>query len=141
MIVPVFCVNADSHDKFHSPVFNKHELEYYLYIHIPVKISRYYELFQLDQLNPNYQSIKIPGFVHREPRKPWIRVITKALNTDIGLHTFRISMVNRLTNDVVSLYCGYIIQDDFPDRDYIYMTHTICDGKQEDINENSNNRV
>ena len=60
-------------------------------------------------------------FIQRNCRRPWIRIDSCILDTSIGQHTYRFQFINRETDDVYSLYLSYIIQDDNPDRPYVYM--------------------
>lgn len=121
MKIPVFSINADFIDKYQSPVFHKYEIEYFLYVHFPKEMNRDYELFQVDEVSPTAQKVPMGTFIEREFGKPWINIKSGILNLDIGKHIYRLSFVNKYSNDVVSLYFGYIIQDDKPDKPYIYM--------------------
>ena len=121
MNVPVFSLDANFQNLYTTPVVHKYDVEYFLYIHIPVEISRYYEVFQLDQVSPVAKCMDMSFGIFREARKPWIRIISKLLDWTIGLHTYRLSLVNRISNDTTCLYFGYILQDNHPEQPYIYM--------------------
>lgn len=123
MIVPVFSLDACLVDKInmHTKIFNKSKLEYYLWIHIPEKISNTCQFFQVNEMCPNPVESRFFKHFEHESGKPWVKVVTKVLNTEVGMHTYQLLFVNKLTNDVVTLYISYIIQDDNPDKPYIYM--------------------
>lgn len=127
MNIPVFSLNADYIQKYTPPVVRKYEVEYYLYVHIPEELCKLYKLFQVDSIAPKHCTLPMNQLIQQECFKPWIRINTAVLDLSIGLHTYKLSMVNTLTNDVVSIYFGYIIQDDDPDKPYVYMKSTECE--------------
>ena len=43
------------------------------------------------------------------------------LNLKSGKHTYRLMFVERYTDTDFSLYFSYIIQDDSPEKPYVYM--------------------
>lgn len=53
--------------------------------------------------------------------RPWLKIKFNTLNTDIGMHIYRISLFNNYTEDSGSLYFSYQIQNSNPDKPYIYM--------------------
>lgn len=124
MDIPVQSLESCTYDDIskYSKVINLNTLEYFLWIHIPEDISRNFELFQIDQVSPKLSEItNFKLFVKRDCRKPWLRITSKILDTSVGMHTYRLQFVNRCTDDVVSLYFCYIIQNDNPDKPYVYM--------------------
>lgn len=122
--IPVQSLEACTYDKLasNSKVFNLNTLEYFLWIHLPEDISRHYELFQVDQIAPNILELEnFNQVIKRECRRPWLQVTFKSLDLSIGMHTYRLQLINKCTDDVVSLYFCYIIQNDNPEKPYVYM--------------------
>ncbi len=127
MDYPVFSLKADTYDKLASncKVFNTHTIEYYLWVEIPHYLNRDFQLVEIDRLTD--KAIPCPcvddvtRYAERECHKPWIRLVFDVLDRRVGLHTYKITLVNRFTNDVVSLFFNYIIQDDDPPKPYYYM--------------------
>ena len=120
----VFKLEADSKKDLpkHTKIINIHDVEYFLWIHIPEELSWDFELFQLDEIIfSGLVEVDFQGLIEREGRRPWFKLNSGLLNKEIGKHIYKMSMVNRKTNDVISLYFSYIIQDDNPDKPYIYM--------------------
>lgn len=106
----------------HSKVFSYDALEYFLYVKIPNAISAACEFIQLDEVSPNPKQIdNLYSYVVREENKPWIRIVFKFLDISVGYHLYRFQFVNRYTNDVISLYISYTIQNTHVERPYIYM--------------------
>lgn len=106
-------------------VFNKKEIEYFLYMHIPEELSRDSNLVEVKCVDTC--EVLDHELIQRHCKKPWIRIESRLLDTSVGQHTYRFVFINTATDDVYSLYISYIIQDDNPDKPYIYMN-----GKEED---------
>lgn len=105
----------------HTKVWNRNTLEYHTWIHLPIELCRSHELFQLDEISKVVTEVDFKDKIKRECNKPWYDIITDLLNTDAGQHIYKMSFINRLTDDISCLYFSYIIQDDNPDKPYIYM--------------------
>jgi len=63
-----------------------------------------------------------------------IRIDAEAVDLTVGLHTFQIVLNNVYTNDDIICTFQYVIQDDNPDRPYIYMnrsSHSADDADQD----------
>ena len=126
--VPIQALEACNYQDLpkNTLVINKLNLEYFLWVHIP-RFANDFELFQVDEIMPNNgELIKFRYFMKREYKKPWIRITSKILNTEVGQHIYRLHFVHEFTKDVISLYFSYIIQDDNPCKPYIYMNRN-CD--------------
>lgn len=106
----------------HTPVINLHQLGYKVHIHLPEDIITDSELYRVDEIIPNIvEDISYTGFINRRCRKPWLDILVEWLNTSPGQHIYKLSFVNVKTNSVFSLYVSYIIQEDHPKQDYVYM--------------------
>lgn len=92
MKVPVFCVDANSVDKYSSKVFKMYEVEYYLYVHIPHDFCLEYKLFQIDEVSPQARKCDLISYIYQECGKPWIRIPTSFIDLSIGLHVYRLSL-------------------------------------------------
>ena len=122
---PVFQLEAVPRNVLieHSIVVNKQEMEYFLYVHIPVTFAREFALVEIRDMDTD-KCIEVReefGFVQQDCMKPWIQIIAGALNQSVGYHKYRVSFVNRQNGDTSSLYFGYTLQDNNPDRPYDYM--------------------
>lgn len=123
---PAFKLNAVSKDRLsmETKVFNSNEFEYYLHVRIPDDISKYFKCYQVDCIDD--KNIDISDFENNiifdnEKGRPWYRFISDTLKKSEGMHIYSMSFVNKITNDTYKLYFGYIIQDDFPEKNYDYM--------------------
>ena len=127
--LPIQAIEACTYQDLpkHTVVINILNLEYYLWVHIP-RFAKDCNLFQVDEIMPNTgELLKFQYFMHQEYKKPWIRITSKILNTEIGQHIYRLHFVHEFTKDVISLYFSYIIQNDDPCKPYIYMNRS-CNG-------------
>lgn len=52
----------------------------------------------------------------------WVDIPVDCLDLSIGLHTYALEFVNLATGDTFYQYFNYTIQDDSPEKPYIYMT-------------------
>lgn len=117
-------VNAVEYAKIaqHTPVINLHQLGYKVHIHLPEAIITDSELYRVDEIIPNIvEDVSYTGFINRECRKPWLDILVEWLNTSPGQHIYKLSFVNVKTDSLFSLYLSYIIQEDHPKQDYVYM--------------------
>jgi len=119
---PVLQLNACIYEDIakNTRVFNLDQIEYYLWVRLGVDITSdcfMYEAAELDKVNGPI--IFSDTFERKSPM--WIRVRTDNLNKEIGLHIYRLSFVDTVSDDTFSLFFGYIIQDDNPAKPYVYM--------------------
>ena len=108
-----------------TPVINKNTLEYYIWIGLPKSISSHIEIFEIYELLPTNEEVDWVRFIIRENCRPWLKIESAFLDTSVGQHLYKLSFVDTMTNDIISLYISYIIQDDNPDKPYIYMDRQI----------------
>lgn len=125
----IFGLNAVPRSKMaeNTKIFSMDELEYYAYIHLPSELSSHIQVYQVDEVAPNPKRINVRGFMHRNDRRPWIKIVFGILDSSIGRHIYKLSCIDIHTNDLHDLYISYIIQNDHPDTPYIYMN---CSDKQ-----------
>lgn len=119
----VFQLNACSYEDISSntPVINKANFDHFLWIRLPVEIARYCSLYQLDEMVPKHRIVSHVGFVERDSDRPWLKLTSEILDSTVGKHLYKLCFVHRVTNDVLNLYFSYTIQDDDPDKPYVYM--------------------
>ena len=106
----------------HSTVISKYDLSPILHISLPKSIVT--ERFILDEIaciDDLDKIIYVPIESLGKPvmNTPWIDIGIKHLNVDAGMHTYRLRFIRN--DDCVNLYVSYTIQDDNPEKPYIYM--------------------
>lgn len=101
-------------------VFNLSTLNYHLWIYLNPEMVRDTYFNKAFEIGPDADNSKIfPDTFIREGI--WIRVNMQYLNLKPGKHTIQLDFVDRYTDDDFSLYVSYIIQDDNPEKPYVYM--------------------
>lgn len=104
-----------------TQVINLLHFEYEIWVHLP-SFCQGCRLFQIDQFLPNLgEDLEMLTSVKQEPCKPWVRVTSNLLNKDVGQHIYRLYFINSRTEDIFSLYISYIVQNDNPEKPYVYM--------------------
>ena len=86
--------------------------------------------YKVDELLPKRRCIDVGPAIERQQCRPWLRIVFPVLDQDAGLHIYKITFVNRYTDDVVSAYISYTIQDDNPNKPYIYMRQEDASGDE-----------
>lgn len=120
--IPVFNMKASvrSEVSCNTVVINKDEMEYYLWIKVPREYIQFHRLYKLEEIGEHVIPLCIFSFCEYEGG-PWYKIISNALNLEPGYHIYRMMFVDRCTNETTSLYFAYILQDDSPDKPYIYL--------------------
>ena len=106
-----------------TPVWNRCRVEYYVWVKIPTCATRDFELYEIEELVKPKKELDVKAYCIYDSVHPWYRFMSIGLNLDIGLHIYRMHLINRFTDDVISLFFSYRIQEDDPDCEYIYMDH------------------
>lgn len=121
---------ATKHDNMakYRKVFNLTEVEYYLYVKLEPPLVNIWYLYKVEEKTKDGSLIAMPissGEVVRQS-PTWLRFQTNFMNTSVGLHVYKLTFVHTVTNIVATLWFSYTIQNDNPDKPYIYM-------KREDV--------
>ena len=106
----------------YSKVFNTNAVEYHLWIQLNPEDIRDCYFIGAQEIGPNADNSKIFSDTFTRESECWIRVNRGWLNNKVGKHTIKLSFVNRWTDTDFSLYVSYYIQDDNPEKPYVYMT-------------------
>lgn len=102
-------------------ILNTHQLENYVWIALPKELSFSITLSKVEEIVPNNGSIDFIDKVAREGRHPWLCVRAKFLNKSDGYHLYKLTFKNHATADILPLYFAYRIQNDNPEKSYVYM--------------------
>lgn len=105
----------------HTQVINKAQFPYWVWIQLPKCVLRDYEIYQVDEVFPGSGECDWIDQVVRESGRPWLRFPNTMLSLTAGKHMYKLSFVNRYTDEAVDYYFSYIVQDSNPDKPYIYM--------------------
>ena len=69
----------------------------------------------------NGTSIDITDKVTRITNRIWIEIDKSVVSFDPGFHMYQLVFDDSGTGSILNLYFSYHIQDNNPDKDYIYM--------------------
>lgn len=120
-------IEAVSYEKAiqNSKVYNRSQLEYHLWINLNPEQVREAYFVEAAEIGPDADNSKIFGDTFIRESTCWIRANTPYLNHKIGKHVYKLSFVDRFTDTDFSLYFSYIIQDDCPEKPYVYIKDKI----------------
>lgn len=108
----------------YGKVFNLENFGPTLHVELVHNIYRDLRLYNIYNIE-TYDEIS--RYYHREETMhPWIDIPVDVLDLKVGLHTYRIEFANSITGDVYYQYFTYTIQDDCPDKPYIYVDNSAC---------------
>lgn len=121
MEYPVFRLHACKYQDLNknTPVFNINTFEYFLYVYLEPELSTNFQIFQVEELGDCVTGIPLKCNISKE--RNWVKILSSVLNQKPGQHVYKISLVGGSNNDVIALYFSYIVQDDNPDKSYVYM--------------------
>ena len=116
-------VDACKYDQLskHTPVFNLNQFEYFLYVYLSPDSCKGLQLFQLDEITKCSRELPVVGNVVRE-NNCWLKINSNILNKKSGQHLYKLHLIDTVSHEISYLFFSYIIQDDNPDKPYIYMT-------------------
>lgn len=102
-------------------VFNLSTLNYHLWIYLNPEDVRDAYFDKGEEIGKGADNSKIFKDTFVRDGQCWIRANMDFLNLTTGKHTYRLSFIDRYTDTDFSLYISYIIQNDDPERPYVYM--------------------
>lgn len=122
MTKPVIQLTACNYSDIgrNTPVLNKQQLDYYMYVYISPDVDRLATLFDVTEITGTYSAPALEGAFDKDS-PCWIKVTTGLINLSPGKHTYKLSFVDTSDDSTFSQYVSYIIQDDNPYKPYIYM--------------------
>ena len=80
------------------------------------------ELFRLLRVYNVDTDEDVAKYEWDEAHRGWVTISPYYLDLEVGRHTYALEFINTATSDTVTRYFVYKIQDDHPDKPYIYMT-------------------
>lgn len=114
-------VSTKKNVPLYTKVINKNSVPYYMIAELPFFAK--YDLRFIGLYEDSIDGLKeVPiSFIHLNNCHPYIDITCDGLNLEVGQHDYLIQYIDSFTGDIVPLYFSYIIQDDNPDKSYIYM--------------------
>lgn len=115
-------INACRYSKINTqcPILCNLEAEGTLNIRLPESLNGYrlYDILDISK-TPN-KTVSFEG-VEYGCCRPWVDIPWDNLDRSCGYHIYKLSFMNNGINKYKQFYIGYIIHDNDPHKDYIYM--------------------
>ena len=92
-----------------------------MFVQIDPEIAHHFELYQVDEIRDEAELVCHKDLWEHDPNRIWYRFKSEKLNLETGYHIYRMSFVNVRNNDTTQLYFAYVIQNNKPDKPYMYM--------------------
>mgnify|MGYP007069998203 CR=1 FL=1 len=105
----------------YTKVFNEDTAEYHLWIYLNPAYVRNTYLYEAKEIGPNADNSKLFLDTFKRESQCWIKVKREYLNNKIGKHIYKLSFVNKETDADFSLYVSYYLQNDNPEKPYVYI--------------------
>lgn len=115
-----------------NKVFNLHELDNYLYVYIQPDKTRNCILQDLREVNFE-ESTGSESFysIAEIVSASWIKIHCSKLDLTTGMHVYKLVFNDPVFDETLNLYFSYTVQNDNPDKPYIYMNRDNSEGDNE----------
>jgi hypothetical protein len=104
----------------HTAVYNAKDINDIICIKFPLIVPRDYQLASIYDLNSD-KELDFDDFVTRDENRPWIDINSSILDLTPGQHVYRMILSKPDSRLTATCWFSYIIQDNFPEKPYIYM--------------------
>lgn len=105
----------------HTEVVNLADIPEIICIKLPDSMPRMMELSGIYDLNSN-KDIEFTDYVTRDEHRPWIDISTTILDLSSGQHIYKMIFSRLGVQLTATCWFSYIVQDNFVEKPYIYMT-------------------
>ena len=106
----------------HTKIYNSKDFDETVCVKLPPQMPRDMDLIDLYNLNVA-EDVDFADQVTRAEHRPWIDISSSILDLSIGQHVYRMTFQSANPDCKLKATCwfSYIIQDNNPDKPYIYM--------------------
>lgn len=105
----------------HTEVFNIAEIPDIICVKLPGSMPRDMELSAIYCLDDD-KEIEFAEHVTRDEHRPWIDIDKEILKMNVGQHVYKLIFTKVDVKLPAICWFSYIIQDNFVEKPYIYMT-------------------
>lgn len=105
----------------HTDVYNLAEIPEIICVKLPDSFPRDMELSGFFDLGTN-KDLDFAEYVMRNEHRPWIDIKSSFLDLSVGQHTYKLTFSRIGAILTATCWFSYIIQDNFVEKPYIYMT-------------------
>lgn len=90
-------------------------------VKLPPEMPRDFDLIEILDMTTE-KPVDFRDFVLRDEHRPWIDIESKILDTTAGQHIYRMTFAKEDSRLNATCWFSYIIQDNNPEKPYIYMS-------------------
>lgn len=101
-------------------IYNSKDFDEIVCIKLPPELPRDMSLAEIYNLNAS-EDVDFADNVTRDEHKPWIDIDSSILDLTAGQHTYRLTFKKVDWKLTATCWFSYIIQDNNPEKPYIYM--------------------
>lgn len=107
----------------HSATMNVGDLQDKFFLKLPNGLAKYLTLTKIESvgLENNGSDVDIEGKVEQETGRIWIIIDKGVFDVTVGFHMYRLIFEDSALQTERHLYFCYHIQDNAPEKPYIYM--------------------
>ena len=103
-----------------TKIYNAKDFSNIVCVKLPPQMPRDMDLTEIYNLEAS-EDVDFNDFVTRDEYRPWIDIQSSILKTSVGQHTYRMTFVKDTAKLTATCWFSYIIQDNHPEKEYIYM--------------------
>lgn len=107
----------------HSETISVCETMDKIWLKLPNGLAKYLTLYQLIKLGPenNGTEVDIADKIQRDTNRTWLTASRTLFDMTAGFHMYQLVFLDSFTQQYRDLYFCYHIQDNDPEKPYIYM--------------------
>ena len=106
----------------HVKVINANTIPYKVFLHLPKVVSANYAIYKFEQILPETGEVNFGYTITQDEIHPWLDLLSDVLDWSIGQHMYKLSFVQKTTNETCDLYFSYRLQNNNPEKPYDYMS-------------------
>lgn len=103
-----------------TKIYNSKDFSDTVCVKLPPEMPRDMDLIEIYNLNAS-EEVDFTDFVARDENRPWVDIQTSILDTTAGQHVYRMTFSKSEVKLKATCWFSYIIQDNTPEKPYIYM--------------------
>jgi len=112
-----------------TKIYNSKDFSEIVCVKLPPQMPRDMDLTEIYNLNAS-EDVDFADKTTRDEHRPWVDISSDILDLSAGQHTYRMTFQKPECKLKATCWFGYIIQDNNPEKPYIYMDRG--DQKSED---------
>ena len=101
-------------------IYNSKDYSEVVCVKLPPQMPRDMDLIGLYNLHAS-EEVDFTDYVTREEHKPWVDIQSSILDLTAGQHVYRMTFAKEDCKLKATCWFSYIIQDNNPEKEYIYM--------------------